>query len=212
MGEQVVPGRRERKKLATRAALAEAALRLCSERGFENVTVEQIADDADVAVRTFFNYFPSKEEAVVAGDSEAAGRLVRTFRDRPADEPVFESLRHALLALVDDPGHRRRVRRLRLLRGNPSLLAHQIAAFVVQERELARAVADRVGADVDRDVYPSLVAAAAMTGIRVAVQRWEDTDPDGNADAPGLTEIVDTVMAMLGSGLGTAPRPAIVGA
>jgi AcrR family transcriptional regulator len=61
-----VAGRRERKEPATRAAVREAALRLALRNGVENVTVEQITDEADIAVRTFSNYFSSKEEAVVA--------------------------------------------------------------------------------------------------------------------------------------------------
>src|SRR5215813_12209188 len=101
MDDQAV-GRRERKKRATRAALSDAALRLSVERGVDNVTVEQIADEADVSLRTFFNYFSSKEEAVVAGDVATAESLVEVFRGRPSDESVFDALRHAVLEVVRD--------------------------------------------------------------------------------------------------------------
>lgn len=196
------PGRRERKKAATRAALAEAALRLCSEHGPEHVTVEQIADAADVAPRTFFNYFASKEEAVVAGDSASAHALVASFAARPDDEPVTESLRHALRTVVGDPGYRERVLRMRRLRGHPTLLAHQIATFVHQERALGAAVAERTGSDPARDLYPSLVAAAAVAGLRVAVQHWlgdHGEDPRG----PDLPQLVDEVVGLFDAGLRT---------
>lgn len=194
------PGRRERKKAATRAALAEAARRLCSEHGFEHVTVERIADAADVAPRTFFNYFTSKEEAVVAGDTASAHALVEAFTARPPDEPVTEALRHALRAVVDEPGYRERVLQMRRLRGNPTLLAHQIGAFVAQEQALAAAVAARTGTDPARDLHPSLVAAAAVAGLRVALQHWLG---DHGADPRGLDlpELVDEVVGLFDTGL-----------
>ncbi|RZT84244.1 TetR family transcriptional regulator [Pseudonocardia sediminis] len=200
MSEQAVLGLRERKKQATRVALAEAALRLSVEHGTDTVTVEQIADAADVSVRTFFNYFSAKEEAIVAGDVDAAGRMVEAFRDRPAGEPLFTALRHALLEMVDDPDQRDRITAQRGLSQSPSLLAHRIGAFVVRERALAEAVAERIGADPDRDVYPSLVAASAMAGLRVAVQRWPGSaSPD--ATGPDLADLVGEVLDLLSAGL-----------
>ena len=69
-----VEGRRDRKKHATRQALRDAALQLVTERGFANVTVEDIAEAVDVATRTFFNYFPSKEAAVIGADPGRSSR------------------------------------------------------------------------------------------------------------------------------------------
>jgi AcrR family transcriptional regulator len=134
-------GLRERKKRATRDALADAALRLCVEHGVEQVTVEQVATDAGVSLRTFFNYFSSKEEAVVAGDVATAAAFVTAFAKRPLDEPVIEALRRALLETVADHLDRARAAQLQALRRTPSLLPHQIAAYAAQERGLAGAVA-----------------------------------------------------------------------
>lgn len=207
MDDQVV-GRRERKKRATRTALSEAALRLSVERGVDNVTVEQIADAADVSLRTFFNYFSSKEEAVVAGDVATAESIVEVFRERPAGESVLEALRHAVQAVVRDHyADRDRAEQIRALRLTPSLLPHHLAAFVDQERALAAAVAQRAGSDVDRDVYPALVAATAMAGLRVAVQRWI-TEPAPGRHRVSLAELVDGVITQLAAGL-AAPLPAM---
>src|SRR5688572_19862544 len=86
-------GLRERKKLATRLALHEAALRLVAERGLDAVSVDEIADRADVSPRTFFNYFSSKDDAVLGLDPEAPRRQADAFLARPADEPPAQALR-----------------------------------------------------------------------------------------------------------------------
>jgi AcrR family transcriptional regulator len=79
-------GLRERKKAATRHALHEAALRLAAEHGLEHVTVEAIADAANVSRRTFSNYFSGKEEALFHGDAERLRRMLELLAAQPADE------------------------------------------------------------------------------------------------------------------------------
>src|SRR3954452_2536083 len=86
-------GLRERKKLATRLALHRAALELVAERGLEHVSVDDIAARADVSPRTFFNYFSSKDDAVLGLDPDAMQRQVTELRARPAEEPPVEALR-----------------------------------------------------------------------------------------------------------------------
>ena len=206
----VTVGRRERKKQATRAALSEAALRLALEHGIENVTVEQIADEADVSLRTFFNYFSGKEEAVVTGDAARVEVLVERFRGRPASESVLTALRAAALAFVDDLAGVARAEELRMMRRSPSLLPHQLAAYAAGERALAIAVAERIGQEVLEDgsgedrpagLYPLLVAATTMAGLRVAMQRWTDGPGAGSRDLATLHGAVGEVFARLSSGL-----------
>lgn len=191
----VTVGRRERKKQATRAALSEAALRLSLEHGIEHVTVEQIADAADVSLRTFFNYFSSKEEAVVAGDAARGEMLVEEFRTRPASESPLAALHAAALVFVDDAISGDRRAELQMMRRSPGLLQHQLAAYAATERALAVAVADRVGED---GLYPALVAAVTMAAVRVAVQRWTD---GGSRDLAALHGAVGEVFDRLGRGL-----------
>ncbi|EFL37795.1 LOW QUALITY PROTEIN: TetR family transcriptional regulator, partial [Streptomyces griseoflavus Tu4000] len=76
-------GLRERKKRATRAALAEAAVRLAAEHGAEKVTVEAISAAAGVSVRTFFNYFDTRDDAFVVIDADAGARIRRSVREAP---------------------------------------------------------------------------------------------------------------------------------
>src|SRR5271165_5864259 len=86
-------GRRDRKKQATRQALRSAALELVAERGFAHVTIEDIAEAADVATRTFFNYFPSKESAVIGADPERIEELRTSLLTRPLAESPLQALR-----------------------------------------------------------------------------------------------------------------------
>ena len=88
-------GLRERKKLATRTALHEAALRLVAERGLDAVSIDDIADRANVSPRTFFNYFSGKEDAVLGLDPGASPRQVAAFLARPRDETPVQALRAA---------------------------------------------------------------------------------------------------------------------
>jgi AcrR family transcriptional regulator len=210
----VAVGRRERKKQATRAALSEAAVRLSLEHGVENVTVEQIADEADVALRTFFNYFSSKEEAVVAGDAARGEMLVERFRVRPDSESVLTALRVAVLAHVDDLTGEGEMDALRMMRRSPSLLPHQLAVYAAGERAMAVAVAERIGElgpegpddegfGTDRPVglYPALVAASVMAGMRVGMQRWTDASAGGTRDLAALHQLVGEVFDRLARGL-----------
>jgi AcrR family transcriptional regulator len=191
-------GLRERKKLATRMALADSALRMSVEHGVDGITVEQIAVDAGVSLRTFFNYYSSKEEAIVAGDLAAAAKFVSAFSRRPAAEPVLEALGNAVLELVPDLLDRKRITKVHAVRQTPSLLPHQLAAFAAHEQGLAEAVAARLGTDVGEDPYPLLVSATMMAALRVTVQRWLD-EPEAPSQ-PSLRSRIEAMIAQLKAG------------
>ncbi|MGY1741666.1 MULTISPECIES: TetR/AcrR family transcriptional regulator [unclassified Blastococcus] len=194
-------GRREQKKSATRAAIRDAALRLAVRDGVENVTLEQIAAEADIALRTFFNYFSSKEEAVVASAAGDFHRFVAEFRARPREESVLRALREAALlaldrAAADDRDH---VTALQVIRGQRSLVPQLLAALAAQEAVLADAIAERLAPAVAASVYPRLCATTALAGMRVAVDRWLD----GSA-VPAFADLrteLDQVLSVLAAGL-----------
>ncbi|SCF12839.1 transcriptional regulator, TetR family [Micromonospora coriariae] len=169
-------GLRERKKAATRLALHEAALRLAAEQGPDAVTVEAIADAANVSRRTFSNYFSNKEEALFHGDTTRLRRLLQLIRERPANEPPWTALTRAAERFTEeafgDRDHSWLTRR-RQLRGHPGLAAQQVAAYTAIERELAGDLAQRLtGADVA--LRSRLLAATFLAILRVAVQHWID--------------------------------------
>ena len=90
-------GLRERKKADTKRALSDAALQLAFEHGLENVTREDVANLAGVSVRTFNNYFSGKYEALAYRQAERVRRSIAVLRQRPADEPLWTAITHAVL-------------------------------------------------------------------------------------------------------------------
>ncbi|MFH8533669.1 TetR/AcrR family transcriptional regulator [Streptomyces tendae] len=93
-------GRRERKKAATRQKIADTALRLFLERGYDAVGIRDVAAEADVAVTTLFSHFASKEALVFEQDEDFEHRLTRAVTDRAPNEPLIPALRREVLALV----------------------------------------------------------------------------------------------------------------
>src|SRR5829696_395971 len=198
-------GRRERKKLATHRALATAARELALERGLDGVTVEEIAEAADVSVRTFFNYFSCKEEALVGIDPGVLEELGAALRDRPADETPLEALQAVLVSGLDgvEGAVRRWSLRTELVRRHPALLPRHLAALAEIEEALVAALADRLGTDAGTDPFPSVAVAAAMGVMRAAVGSWEDSGRRGS-----LESAVDVAFASLASGLPRREPPA----
>ena len=171
-------GLRERKKRATRQALHDAALRLTLERGLEHLTVEEISTAAGVSPRTFFNYFPGKEQAIVGDDLFAAdaGQVAEIMNTAPS---VLDGMQAIALGLAATAATRREQvqQRWQLITRYPALITRMFARLDEFTTTLASAVAARVGCAPD-DAYPQLMAAMATTGIRVAVQRWTTGDGD----------------------------------
>ena len=183
-------GLRERKKLATRQALHQAAVSIAVERGLERLTVEAIADAADVSRRTFSNYFASKEEALLYSDQQRVRRLLDLVRARPGAEAPWVALSAAALELVcDHGGDPRWTAQMRLLRRQPSLLAQQIATYGEAERALAQSVAERLEPSAERDLRARLLAAALLTALRIAVQQW--TEDPGSILPDILARVLD---------------------
>ena len=189
-------GLRERKKLATRHALHDAALRLAFERGLEHLTIEEISAAAGVSARTFFNYFPGKEQAILGDDilQPDAGQAAAIMSDA-AD--VLDGLYSIAMALFAGMVSRREqvLMRWQLVERYPALLSRMFARFEEFDKVLASAVAARTGAAPD-DAYPQLMAAVGGAAMRVAVRRWTA----GHGDHP-LERLVSEVFGLLRDGL-----------
>jgi AcrR family transcriptional regulator len=171
-------GLRERKKAETRRALSTAALRLAEARGPDGMTVEAIAEAAGVSPRTFFNYFSSKEDAVMGVNPSEPSDLLADLVARPADEPGLEALRQMALAAaarLEAQADELWARHNLTLR-YPALAVRRAARYAEVERSLAEEVARRTGQDVDRDPFPALVVAAALAAIRVALLVWHERE------------------------------------
>src|SRR5438270_8609176 len=167
--EGVALGRRERKKRDTRKALASAAVRLAAERGPDQVTIEDIAETADVSVRTFFNYFSSKEEAIIGWDPDGRAEVAAKLLDRPAAEPPLVAMRNVVHDLIHGAPEwaDERALRHRLVREHPSLLPRHLAAHYELERSLLHAMAQRLGVEPEDDLYSAVVVTTSVNAMRL---------------------------------------------
>lgn len=172
------PGRWERKKSQTRRSLRNAAVRLVSERGLDAVTIEDITDAADVSLRTFFNYFSSKEQALTAADPSRLLRMRAALAARPPRETPLQALRAVLISETEDLDERRNewLQQLVVIRSDPRLLAALAASWSDLEQELAAGLVDRLGSD--QALRADVLAGASVAAMRVAIRRWNDHSGD----------------------------------
>ncbi|MZD04573.1 TetR family transcriptional regulator [Streptomyces sp. SID5785] len=140
-------GRRERKKAATRQAIADAALRLFLERGYDDVGIREIADAADVSTTTLFKHFPAKEALVLDEDEEQEARLLASVRERPAGQSIPAALReHALRYRMAAAGADERFAAFfDLVDGTPALRDYVQAMWLRHTVALAAAIAEDCG-------------------------------------------------------------------
>jgi AcrR family transcriptional regulator len=194
---------RDRKKDRTRRTLQAEAVRLFAAKGFQASTIEEIAAAAEVAPRTFFRYFSSKEEVVFW--SEHQPMLAGFVAARPDHEPAAQALRHGLvdgLASFYDQDRERLLERSKLACRTPALQPR----WRQQQADLAAGMtallADRLGVLPD-DLEVRAIAAAIAAALFVAIEEWQARD--GQEDLRGL---IDRALgAVLGGPLQDAAPP-----
>ncbi|MEU1366796.1 TetR family transcriptional regulator [Streptomyces sp. NPDC005803] len=176
--ERKTPERRSRKARRTRDTLAQAAFELVLDRGLRDVTVEEIAERADVDRRTFSRYFTSKEAAVLDSLRGDGDRINDALRARPAAEPPLTAYRRAVLDWLADPEaeawHRRpRLYELLVLaEREPTLYAAFHHIRVDAQQDSVAIVAERLGADPRRDIRPAVTVAAGAGALLAAQAAW----------------------------------------
>ncbi|WNI26429.1 TetR family transcriptional regulator [Streptomyces sp. ITFR-16] len=176
--ERKTPQRRGRKARRTRDTLARAAFELVLDRGLREVTVEEIAERADVDRRTFSRYFTSKEAAVLDSVRDDGDRINDALRARPAAEPPLTAYRRAVLDWLADPEaqawHRRpRIFELFLLaEEEPTLYAAFHHIRVDAQEDSVEIVAGRLGADPRQDIRPAVTVAAGAGALLAAQAAW----------------------------------------
>jgi AcrR family transcriptional regulator len=168
---QARPGLRERKKARTRAAIREHALRLFREQGYDETTVEQIAEAAEVSPSTFFRYFPTKEDVVLQDDMDLL--WLDVFRAQPPDLSPIAALRTALRSSFASMG----AAELGQLREAMDLAVAVPAVRARMLEELARTMQIIAGAVAERSGRPAAdfeVHAIAGAVVGVAMAAWFD--------------------------------------
>ncbi len=169
------PGLRERKKQRTREQIAATALRLFLERGFERVTVAEVARAAEVAEQTVFNYFPTKEDLVYQRLEGFEEGLLAVVRGRAPGEPALTAFRRYLLEQrgllgEDDPAALERLAAInRMIAASPALLARERRVFDRYTDALATVLAEEEGARPD-DIE-AWVVANSLVGVHRALVR-----------------------------------------
>jgi AcrR family transcriptional regulator len=196
------PGLRERKRVATRQAIERAALQLSLDKGYENVTVDEIAETADVSPRTFFNYFPSKEAAVVGHAPEGPGAdKIEAFLSAPAERSILDGIRDLLATFLDAKSdedtraaHELQEQRMRLMLRHPHLFRQRMENMEELTNQMIELVSKRlVVLDPALENDPvtlreraRLVVFVSFAGVRNAWASWADRGGKGR-----LTECVN---------------------
>jgi AcrR family transcriptional regulator len=189
-------GLRERKKARTKAAIRDHAMRLFEEQGYAATTVDQIAAAADVSPSTFFRYFPTKEDTVLADDYDPL--IVAAIRAQPADLHPIETIRRSIVEVfqsISEAEWQREQQRQRLFMAVPELRSRAMQQYLDTIRMLGRAVAERAG--LPADDFSSRVMAGAVIGAAMAAA------PDGMLSSYERHDLgrVDEALKLLESGL-----------
>ena len=172
-------GRRERKKAATRQKIADTALRLFAERGYDAVGIREVAAEADVAVTTLFAHFSSKEALVFEQDEDFEQRLVKAVGDRGPGEPLIPALRTEIHAMVRHCTADGAASLWRMIDESPALRQYEGSMRLRHAKSLAAAIAADLG------LPPASTACQAIARFVIdafAVAREAD-DPQGAVDA-----------------------------
>jgi AcrR family transcriptional regulator len=215
-------GLRERKKHKTRQLIAATALEMFTTRGFENVSVAEIARAAEVSETTVFNYFPTKEDLIYQGLEAFEDQLLQAVRDRQPGEGVLQAFgrfildSRGLLAAADPASTDALVSVSRTIVSSPALAAREQQILARYARSLAVLLAEETGASPG-DLTPSVVANA-LIGIHRAVLDYvrqriaaDPTDPRRLAQA--LQADGQKALDLLAEGLagyGVRPPPATI--
>ncbi len=190
-------GLRERKKRERRRCIEEAAIDLFEERGFDGTTIEDIAAAADIAPRTFFYYFPTKEDVVLADYASRLDRIIDVLRARPVSEPPWAALQASFVTVAADYEARRDdlVRRFTIMAAHPPVYARSLQLQAGWEDALTDVLIDRAGPDVGQ-LESRLLASAALACMRSSLPHWLLT-----AQATALPDLIEACFDQLAKGL-----------
>lgn len=206
------PSRRELNKAATRQAITDASLRLLRSKGPGNFTVEDIADAAAISRRTFFNYFGSTEAALASITHGFLDNALAQFRLRPADEPILESARAALVQLADPMTVAPMAELYSLSQSNPQLNRSELEAWDHCTGQIIEAARERFtgtpGAELD-ELYLRALAGSVISCGKAAMDVWfARCGADLSAKSLSiLRQLLIDAMGLLGSGFMPTANP-----
>lgn len=191
------PGLRERKREKLRERLVDVGMRLFIERGFDRVSIEDVVDEVDVSVRTFFRYFPSKGALVVAWHEKLNNELVRRVLTQPTSTPPLIAAHRAMAALIEayEQDREKALGIARLTQATVSVQAELAGSNQRLQRELADGIAARWALPPQSLVAPT-AAAAVIALANIAVGAWIARDGAGSPSAL-VDDAFETLAGML---------------
>ena len=197
-------GLRERKKQRTRESITRAALRLFATRGYDQTTLADIANAANVAPRTIFGYFESKEDILLCEENGFLGELKRRLDERPAGTTTVDAIRE-FLASMEHPNEEAKLRK-QVIAANPDLQVKMRGRHAQLEPMLAESIAKDLGAEPG-DIRPLLVAASIAAAFTSVSDRIFAAESAGEPLAPqDAMAILDEVLEFLRGGLEALQR------
>jgi len=180
-------GLRERKRRDTRQRIAETGLRLFLEKGYEQTTLDLVAEAAGISRRTFFYYFDSKEDILLAWQNGIGDAIRRAILAGPGDDAPLDTVLAAILSLAGNYDPEKLILIDRLLRSTEQLRASKHAKYLRQEQAVFEALCQKWPQDDRRDAL-RLVAMICIGILRIAVDRWVEDGGTGRlADYLRLT-------------------------
>ena len=198
------PGLRERKKQRTRDTIARAALRLFAERGYDETTLAEIAEAADVAPRTIFAYFENKEDILFSDEMGIFNELKRRLDERPAGATTVDALRE-FVACMKSPDEDTKLRK-KVIMADPALQMKMRAHHAQLEPMLAESIARDLGTGPD-DIRSLLIAASMVAALQSVSDRFFEAESAGEPinHEQGMA-ILDEVLEFLRGGLEAIQR------
>lgn len=191
-------GRRECKRRRTRERIQSSARRLFLERGFEATTIEDIAEAANVSKRSFFSYFPSKEEVVYAWQDGFGQILAEAVLARPSGETMVQALEEALAALAEaSAADIEGVALASLIRETPALAARDHVKYASLEEKLTAALIERKDEGKETRLRAQLVSMVVVGGLRLGWASWAE-GPRTDTLAGHLRGIYEEIHAAMG--------------
>ena len=195
-------GLRERKKQQTREKIAEVALRLFAERGYDQTTLADIAEESEVSPRTIFSYFESKEDILFCEEPSFHHRIREALEQRPPGATTVDALREFLASVP--PADEQAMLRKKIMAANPALQVKMRARAGQLESMLLDSIARDLGAGPD-DIRPPLIAAS-MTAAFTTVRERLEASTNEQLTHEQVMQILDEVLEFLRGGIEALQR------
>lgn len=211
-------GRREQNKIDTRHAIADAAFDLARSVGPGSFTVDQIAEQAGVSRRTFFNYFHSAEDALTARTDGFLSLAIGIFARMPQDEPLFDAMIRSFTETTRVEDLSQHGELFRMAEVNPELLRAQLHSWERAEVRIVDALRGRLG-PIASDLYLNAIVGSVLSCAKAAMRDWAASTPRSGDDSGAELEArILAALTMLRDGFldptaespdGARPRPLV---